>query len=204
VVEIGCGHGNFTNLLLDCATDFVGATDLDASSLTIVRDRSGDDIRLKTKLHDVCEPVDDELRDWRADTIVSVNVLEHIQDDLLALRHMGEILVPGGRVLLIVPAHPWAYGTMDRCLGHYRRYTAASLRRLFREAGLTVVTQRHLNVLGLLGWVVNGSLLRKCVPPEGQLRMLNQVIPILRHLERILRPPLGISLLTVGTSAVRQ
>jgi hypothetical protein len=127
-----------------------------------------------------------------------LNVLEHIQDDRLALRHMREVLAPGGHLVLIVPAHGWLYGTMDSAIGHFRRYDKAMLDRTMRQCGFTPIVQRHMNVLGSLGWFVNGRLLRMRVPPSGQLRLINRVTPILQTLERWVPPLFGLSLIMVA------
>jgi hypothetical protein len=87
---------------------------------------------------------------------------------------------------------------MDRAIGHYRRYTKASARQLFRRLGFRVEKQKYVNVLGALGWFVNGRILKQQVPPTNQLRLLNRIVPVLRFLENTLPPPVGISLLTVA------
>jgi 2-polyprenyl-3-methyl-5-hydroxy-6-metoxy-1,4-benzoquinol methylase len=90
VLEVGSGHGNFIQHLLD--RDLVVATDVEPSSVELVRERFAGYPHVRALVHDVCNPVDDELRAFRLDTIVSLNVLEHIEDDLTALSHMADML----------------------------------------------------------------------------------------------------------------
>lgn len=199
IIEIGCGHGNFTEFFLSCDNDLVFTTDIDPESVDNVLRRYGTDTRLTAKVHNVCDPVSVEIRDARADTVFSLNVLEHIEDDRLALANIAGMLVPGGKAIIIVPAHDWAYGTMDKSIGHYRRYTKKSIRERMQEAGFGVERQSYMNLLGLLGWFVNARILRKQIPPNGQLRLFNKLVPAIRTFERALPPPAGISVLTVAT-----
>jgi hypothetical protein len=125
-------------------------------------------------------------------------VLEHIEDDATALSNMAEILCSGGRVIIIVPAHEWLYGTMDSPIGHFRRYTKRTMSQKLERAGFTVEKQFYLNSLGVLGWFVNGRLFRQTVPPSGQLEWFNKVVPLVGWVEKRVRPPVGLSLVSVA------
>jgi len=195
VLEVGSGHGNFIQHLLD--RDLVVATDSEPSSVELVRQKFARYTHVHALVHDVCDPVG-ELRAFRLDTVVSLNVLEHINDDVTALSHMANMLWAGGRVILIVPAHEWLYGTMDSSIGHFRRYTQRTMAHKLALAGFTVEKQFYLNVLGVLGWFVNGRLLRQTVPPSGQLAWFNKIVPLLSGVERRVRPPIGLSLVSVA------
>ena len=198
VIEIGCGHGNFTELFLGGDLDTLWTTDLSDTSVNAVRDRFGGDSRFHASVYDVCDPVPPEIRDLHADTVFSLNVLEHIEDDVQALRNMSRMLVSGGKAIIIIPAHEWAYGSMDSSIGHFRRYTRYSIREKMEGCGFAVERQFYLNALGLLGWFLNGRVLKKEVPPTGQLRLFNRLVPLLKAAERTIRPPVGISVVTVA------
>ena len=103
------------------------------------------------------------------DTVVAVNVLEHIRDDVSALRHVACILSSLGRVILLVPALPLLYGTMDEADGHYRRYTLRGLVHKLQASGLKAVRMFYFNILGVLGWFVNGRVFQRRYVPERQL-----------------------------------
>ncbi|HYM61803.1 MAG TPA: methyltransferase domain-containing protein, partial [Thermoanaerobaculia bacterium] len=139
------------------------------------------------------------LRDLRFDTIVSLNVLEHIEDDVAALRAMREILAPGGHVALLVPAHPSLYGEYDRLDGHFRRYTRRSFEAAIRRAGFEQVRLRYFNTLGAAGWWVTYKLLRRSIHDSGDFRLMNAAIPILRPIERLIPPPFGLSVTAIVT-----
>lgn len=138
------------------------------------------------------------LRDERFDTAFSLNVLEHVREDAMALRNMFELLQPGGTLILIVPAHRWLYGPMDSSIGHFRRYTKETMRKRMEEAGFKVERQKYIHMLGAFGWLLNGKLLRCKVPPRGQLRLLNGIVPACRRIESYGSAPFGVSLLTVA------
>jgi hypothetical protein len=127
-----------------------------------------------------------------------LNVLEHVEDDVTALSNMADLLWAGGRVILIVPAHGRLYGSMDRAIGHFRRYTRRSMAHKLERVGFVVEKQFYLNLPGMVGWFVNGRLLRQTVPPGGQLAWFNRIVPVVSWVERRVRPPIGLSLVSVA------
>ena len=98
-----------------------------------------------------------ELR-GRFDTVVCLNVVEHVEDDLLALRNIRSALEPGGRAVVLVPQDQSVYGTLDEVLGHYRRYSAAQLRKRMEEAGFEVERVFEFNQVTRPGWWLNGRI----------------------------------------------
>ncbi len=111
----------------------------------------------------------------RFDTVFCINVLEHIEDDRAALRTFHRVLVPGGHVLIWVPAVQAAYGPLDAELGHFRRYSKASLGAAFAAAGLDLVTLRYSNPIGLLGWMFNAHVLKTRAHSLTQVRVFDTV-----------------------------
>ncbi len=196
VVEIGCGLGNHFAHLLD--RELLFGFDISEPSVRQVRERFAGHPNVRVAQMSITDPAVLTLKPERLDTALSVNVFEHIEDDRLALKHTGELLQPGGKFILIVPAHPLLFGPMDTAIGHYRRYTKALLRDRFREAGFELVLTKYINMLGAAGWLVNGRLLRRQVPPRGQLRLLNRIIPLARAVEKVIPAPFGVSVLAVG------
>ena len=131
------------------------------------------------------------------DAIVCFNVLEHIADDAAVFARFGELLAPGGTLCVIVPAHPWLFGQLDRSFGHERRYTSDGLRRKVTDARLEVTTIRHVNPVGALGWLVQGRVLRRNSLPHGGLRLYDRLVPVLRAFD-VLPLPVGLSLWAVA------
>jgi SAM-dependent methyltransferase len=130
------------------------------------------------------------------DTVVCLNVIEHIDDDVEALRHIRSVLAANGRAIVLVPQGPWNHGTIDEALGHRRRYTEASLTSLAEAAGFTVERMMRFNRLGSLPWLVNGRLFRRQTVGLVQVRMLNLLTPLMRLVDRLLPLP-ALSLIAV-------
>jgi SAM-dependent methyltransferase len=200
VLEIGCGLGNLTRLLADRKL-YIG-TDVSEDSVAHVRELYRSQPRVRAFAADVTEPKFCRLARFGLDTVVSLNVFEHLEDDLLALRHACQVLQPGGALVLVVPAHQRLYGTMDRAIGHYRRYDKRTMKRKLAGAGLEPVLLKYINALGALGWFLNGRILRQQVPSSGQLRSFNRLVPLLRRVEGVVDMPVGISLLAVARKGV--
>ncbi len=140
-----------------------------------------------------------ELAAHRIDTVVCVNVLEHIADDRVAVRHMVDLLAPGGRLVILVPALRALFGSLDVYLHHHRRYHKPELRRLFEDCGLTVDALFYFNFFGIFGWFLNARILRREILPAGQLRLFDRLAPTFRAIESVAPIPIGQSLIIAGT-----
>ncbi|MCS7312864.1 MAG: class I SAM-dependent methyltransferase, partial [Acidobacteria bacterium] len=147
VLEIGAGIGHFTEWLAQLPGRVVYATDVDPVLLGILAERLGRRPQVRIVAHDATQVFVPPDGHW-PDTALCVNVLEHIEDDMGALRAIHASLVPGGRLLLFVPAHPWLYGTVDRAIGHFRRYTKSDLLAKLKTAGFHVDRLWPFNLLG--------------------------------------------------------
>jgi SAM-dependent methyltransferase len=201
ILEIGCGIGNFTRLLLD--REAVLAVDAEAGCIDRLQQRFPDRANLHAVTCDVMAPEFNQLQSFRADSCVCLNVLEHIEDDREALRRMASVLVPGGIVILIAPASPSLYGPIDRRLGHYRRYTRASMSRLARDAGLNVKTAHYLNAIGFFGWWTNSHILKRDAQSPAQIEIFDRfIVPIASRVESVMHPPFGQSLFVVLKKSV--
>ncbi len=196
IIEVGCGLGNLLKHFID--RDLVIGIENSSETVAEVKRKFADFGNVSIYEYSIVDPSVLALQEMRFDSAVSLNVFEHIYDDELAMHHTALLLNPNGYFVLIVPAHQWLYGTMDSSIGHYRRYTKALAKEKLEKTGFRIVHQKYLNTLGAIGWFVNGRLLRQTVPPSGQLRMFNKIVPILKVAERAFPPPFGISLITVA------
>jgi hypothetical protein len=124
-------------------------------------------------------------------------VLEHIADDTGALAMFAAALRSDGRLLLVVPAHPFLYGTMDHALEHVRRYRRRDLQTKLDEAGFAVEALHHVNPVGALGWLFWGRILGRDRVPSEPLRAYDRMTPLLRTLDHV-RLPFGLSLWAVA------
>jgi len=196
ILEIGCGLGNFARHLTDREL-YVG-TDTSPDSIAHVTKMYSPHPNVHFHVADATSNRFAQFARYNLDTVFSLNVFEHIQDDVSALRNAKRVLRPGGRLILVVPAHDWLYGTIDRAIGHHRRYSKQRMASAFHELGLTCITQKYINALGALGWFVNGRVLKQEVPPSGQLRLFNGLVPMLKRFERTVNVPFGVSLMAVA------
>jgi hypothetical protein len=131
--------------------------------------------------------------------LMSYNVLEHIADDVGALRSMGALVRPGGHIILVCPAFPFAMSPVDIATGHVRRYTKRSMRAALAESQLEPVSVRYANSIGLICYYVFTSLLGKA-PSKGKTMLFYDrvVVPAVRAIERVIRPPFGQSVLAIA------
>ena len=196
VVEIGCGTGNFTRALLD--REAVIAVDIEPACVEHLLRRFPAQHNLYTA---VCSPEDGDFADlarFRPDCCVCINVLEHIENDLEAVRRMAAIIPRMGSVVLLLPAFPGLYGPIDRNLGHYRRYNPVSVRRLADGAGLELERLTYMNVAGFFGWWANARIFRREAQSARQITAFGRlVVPIMSRVESVIPPPFGQSLIAI-------
>jgi SAM-dependent methyltransferase len=192
IVELGAGHGTFTAQLAEVAP--TTAVEPAPRSYTRLEERFGDDPRI-----DVVRGDATDLPDATFDVAFLSNVLEHIEDDVAALTQLTRALRPGGRVIVFSPAFDLLYSEFDAMVGHFHRYRLPELRERFERAGLEVVTSRYVNLPGWFLWLLYVRILGR-VPtrPATALAYDRLVVPVIRRLERSIRPPFGQSVLCVG------
>ena len=178
--------------------DLVVGLEVVPEYVDVARSRYRDRPNVVVLNHDLTHSVA-ELHRYRFDSAVSVNVFEHISDDLRAMRAACEVLQPGGTLNLFVPNHPVLHGPFDQAIGHHRRYAKAELRRKLERAGFRVEVLRRTNPLGAFGWFVNVKILRQ--RKLRGVRSYDRLVPLLSRLDRIGEPPIGLSLIAVGRKA---
>jgi 2-polyprenyl-3-methyl-5-hydroxy-6-metoxy-1,4-benzoquinol methylase len=197
VLEIGSGIGNLSTFLVD--RERLVLTDTREEYLDRLRTRfAGHPNIAVARLY---LPNDDSaLAGQRFDTVICLNVLEHVDDDIASLNAIHKLLAPSGRLVLLVPALPALYGTIDRALGHHRRYTRANLAGLLQATGFRVAHLEYFNLAGIPGWWFAGRILRRQTIPAGSLRLYDALVPLFR-LERLIPWRVGQSLIAIGEGA---
>jgi len=197
VLEIGCGIGNFTTFLKDSNCLVLGV-DIDGQCIESHRCRFADRDHIQQCRLDAMSPEIETIRGFEPDTIICLNVLEHIQDDRKALAHMFNILRPGGKVCVIVPAYEALRGPIDNALGHYRRYTVGTIREISLSAGFLIADQHYMNVVGFFGWWLNARVFKRTKQSPLQVRMFDRfIVPALLRMERMVPPPFGQNIFAV-------
>lgn len=197
ILEVGAGIGNFTRLLLD--RELVVPTDLSELCVNHLNQRLGDGLHVQPRKLDLGKPSDDKWAEFEFDTVICLNVLEHVNDHVRALKFMHSVLVPGGRAVILVPAFMFLYGTIDERIGHFRRYRRRGLLPPMREAGFTIERSFYMNVIGMAGWFWNNRVRRIKHEDKGQIQIFDRYIaPWAERLENFLPPPFGLSLIAIG------
>ena len=194
ILDVGCGLGNITQYLLD-RESIVGIDILD-SFVAEMGKRFSSYPNFKIIKGTITDKNVLRLKEMNFDTIICLNVLEHIENDRQALRNMFELLPHNGRLILLTPAIKFLYGTMDAADGHYRRYTKRELRVKLKNSGFIVKKQFYMNLLGILGWYLNGKILRKRFIPVKGYAVYDKFVWFLSKFERIFTPPIGLSIIT--------
>lgn len=197
VLEIGAGIGNMSEFLVD--RDRVVLTDTEPYYLDRLRARYAEHPHV-TVAELRLPATNPRLAAERLDTVVCLNVLEHIEDDRGSLVAMRDLLAPGGRLILLVPSLRALYGTLDEALGHFRRYAPRELAAKLAAAGFRVPHLEYFNLAGVPGWWFTGRVLRRRLIPQGALRWYDALVPLFR-LERLLPWRIGQSLIAIGEVA---
>jgi SAM-dependent methyltransferase len=194
VLEVGAGHGTLTDRLLAGGCT-VTATDLSPRCVSVLEERYAGSSSVTVLQADV----DDAPGLGQFDAVVLVNVLEHIGDDARALRALEKALLPGGHLVLYVPAFEALYSDFDRRIGHHRRYHGEELRALVADTGLEVVDLRHVNMIGAVAWWILATKLRQTPTKRWSALTFDRLfVPVISRVERRWPPPFGQSLLCVA------
>jgi SAM-dependent methyltransferase len=192
VLDVGAGIGTFVALAAPGRERVVAAEpDPDFARLLEERFAAHPNVEVISSSADAVAP------DERVESIICFNVLEHIRDDSAALRRFFEVLAPGGCLLLLVPAHAFLFGAVDRAVGHERRYRKPALGALLSLCGFEVEDLRYVNPVGAVGWLVSSRVLRSEDIPTGPLRAYDRFVPLIAKLDA-LHLPFGLSLWAVA------
>jgi SAM-dependent methyltransferase len=204
VLEVGAGIGTIT-AQIEAGREKVIALEVDKFYVDRLKNRFRHKPHVQPYLADVALADWERLKKERLDSIVLSNVLEHIPDDGDAVRRFRQILEAGGadgRLVILVPAIPALFGSLDEAVGHHRRYTPQALRSVLEDNGFAVEKLEWMNVVGIPGWFLNGRVFKRRAMPPLQLRLYDQVAPLLAQAESMIpRLPIGMSLFAVARVA---
>jgi hypothetical protein len=193
-IEVGAGLGDYAAEWREHVPR-MAVSEAEADRLISLKERFADDANMDVR--ELLLPSADATGEYTA--AVSYNVLEHIEDDIGALRSMSDLVRPGGHVIIVVPAFQWAMSPADVATGHVRRYTKKSMRAAMTAAGLDVVKLHYANTFGLVGYVLTTKILR-LMPGPGRIVWVYDrfVAPLTRFAERVVTPPFGQSVVAIA------
>ena len=203
LVEVGAGTGSFSRLLLGEDPRTLALVEPSEMFNHLERDipeiGTGAEVDLYNSIFRTA--VDTIVAKRRPDTIIYINVLEHIEDDLAELRAVHEALRPGGHCLIFVPAFMWLYGDFDRRVGHFRRYSKKEIEDKCRSAGFEIVRSRYFDLAGVIPWFIKYRVLRSDALGSSAVTLYDRVaVPVAQRLESVLPAPLGKNILLAARS----
>lgn len=205
ILEIGSGIGNISKYFIKDKKD-ITLSDLRENYIKYLKVEFANEESLKSIRNvDLVHPdFQNKYAELigRFDAVFALNVVEHIENDELAIGNANLLLKPGGTLLILVPAFQSLYNTFDRALEHYRRYTKFSLGSIFKSQGLEITNQKYFNLAAIAGWFFSGNILRKKIIPKGQMKLYDKLVPIFKVMDRLILNRVGISVIVVGKKTV--
>lgn len=201
VLEIGSGIGNLSKCCLDAGFSTV-LSDVRPLYCQQLTDRFKENENLKEIL--LMDLVDPDFNNkylhhiGKFKSAFALNVVEHIEDDLTALKNIYKLLDNGGNVAILVPAGQVLYNKLDTNLQHYKRYSASSLQRLMVDAGFEVQKTWYFNALGIPAWMYGGLTSKEGVIEQGQMSVYNKLVPVAKLIDGLVFNKIGLSVICVG------
>jgi SAM-dependent methyltransferase len=196
VAEVGAGSGNFSRLLLGEPIEQLVVVEPSKNVYDLLRVKTSADTRV-ISLNSFFPGISSDYINY-FDSIIYIDVLEHIKDDEKELLCVKKSLHKGGCVCIFVPALPWLYSDHDRSIGHFRRYRKKQLGNLLKETGFEVVSLHYFDIIGIITWLVMFKFLKK-KPNQGNIGFYDKyIIPFSRFVESLIPLPIGKNLVVVG------
>ncbi len=193
ILEIGCGIGNFSEILVEHGQ--LTAIDINEDYVKSAKNRIGD--KASVGVGDI-EKGKYFFKDKSFNSVVCINVLEHIKNDRESLINIYKLLAPGGCLVLLVPSHNFLYNSIDKSIGHLRRYEKDELGKMVIESNFEIKKIKRLNLLGSIGWFIAGKILQEKHVSEGKIKIFNLISPFFLFLEKLMEMPIGTSILIIA------
>lgn len=201
LVEVGAGTGAFSELLLETEPKTLSLVEPSTMVEGLRKNVSQRNTATQIQIyHNIFAEIAARLKNEQSpDSIIYINVLEHIEDDRAELKTVRETLRRNGRVFIFVPALPLLFSEFDRRIGHFRRYRKSEIEEKCRAADLRIVVSRYFDLAGIVPWLVKYRLMKSTTMESGAVQMYDKfVVPAAKPLESFLSPPIGKNLLIVA------
>lgn len=198
ILEVGAGIGSYTNRLL--GREFIVATDISDYYVSQMAKRFANRSEVSTQVFDVCNISEKQKAlfiSQRFDSIMLINVLEHIEKDLKSLMDLKDFLNTAGRLVIVAPAMQFLYGSLDQAYCHRRRYLRRDFEHMSAPLKMSLEVCRYFNFFGMYGWYMNAKLCKKNYLSRRQVIFFDKLVPLLQRLEKIFLPPAGLSIVAV-------
>ncbi len=201
ILEIGSGVGNISTFFLNDNCEIM-LTDIRDNYCDILRDTFSNNPSLLgvQNIDLVDDEFDTKYVDFigQFDTVFALNVVEHIENDFLAITNCKKLLKQGGNLIILVPAYQSLYNQFDKELFHFKRYQKREMIKLFERNSLTVKKSFYFNALGIAGWFVSGKLAKKKTIPSNQMSFYNRIVFLAKLIDKIMFNAIGLSAVVIG------
>ena len=199
IVEIGSGVGTFSRLVAhDFPKSRIVVSDIDTDYVKALKEEFRDKKNISSFKIDLGDKEDFKQISHPVDTVFALNVLEHVKDDIGTMNEIYRLLKPGGRFIVLVPAHQWLYSPIDKAVGHHRRYNKRMMRKRIAKTPFVLKKMFYFNAPAIAGWIVNGLIFRRSEIDDGAMGLFNKLVPAFRIIEKyFLFRLVGISLIVI-------
>jgi len=196
ILEIGAGIGNITEFLGD--KELVVGIDVNPDCVSYLKTKFISRNNFNFFQYDIGKPDVLKLVKYNFDTVICINVLEHVEQDLDALNNIYKLLQKNGMAVIYVPAFNFLFGTVDKSLKHYRRYNKKHLAKLITQAELSNLNTFYVNFIGVFGWFLNNKILRRKEESKKQILFFDKnILPWVSKIEKGISLPFGLSLISI-------
>lgn len=196
ILEIGSGIGNISKFFVNKQRQII-LSDLRDNYCEILKEKFSNSVLKINLTHPDFDKKYAALFET-FDTLFALNVIEHIEDDILAIANCKKLLKNDGVLIILVPAYQWLFSNFDKELEHFRRYSRKSLKNIIIKNKLEVRKLFFFNLIGIFGWLLSGKILRKKTIPEGQMSLFNLLVPVFKLADKITFSKIGLSVICIS------
>lgn len=199
ILEVGSGLGVFSERIIDNIMHSEKTLTLTDSSIAYINDLRKRFVKQENiffhKLDLDCEDDYEAVGYYRFDTIMVLNVIEHVRNDEYAFRQFHRMLRRNGMLIALVPSYKSLYNVIDRSIGHHRRYSKKEIRLMAENCSFLVQGIHYFNLAGILGWYLNGNVLRKADLSTHAFAIYDRLVPIWKCLDKLTLQRIGLSMI---------
>jgi 2-polyprenyl-3-methyl-5-hydroxy-6-metoxy-1,4-benzoquinol methylase len=197
ILEIGSGIGNISNFFVKDNYN-ISFSDINNNYLSILKEKYGEkynyfnidivDKDFEKKYKEIYKSFD---------VVYALNVIEHVDNDFVAISNLKKLLKKNGKLIILVPAYKFLFNSFDKNLEHKRRYTKKSLEKLVDKSGFKIVDLFYFNAFGIIGWFVFGNILKQNEIKQTNMRMYNLLMPVIKIFDKLLLNKVGLSFVII-------
>ena len=199
ILEIGSGIGTYSqHLIHDFKDNKIVLSDIDRKYVSMLKERFRGYQSVSSLIIDISDRASLKQIEYPINSVFALNVLEHIENDIAALKNIYEILDRKGKFIMLVPAHKLLFNCIDSAIGHYRRYSVQDIKLKVSKTKFHISKISYFNFLGIFGWYTNGNILKRKSLDTNAIGFYNQIIPLAKVFEKhLLLNKIGLSIITV-------